>query len=246
MRWLVAGSLDAMGEAWVTAVENEDERWRCTYTDEEDAAWAQIPTCDVLVLQYSALGQHLGERLTQTSIPTPPYLVCPGWHHPLQDSTRTLPEITVLAQEIRAMQQAGQLPRAADRLLPALACAAREQLLQLGMPPELRANDFLPDMLALCAAHPPLLRNVHGLLYPLIARRHGSNPARIERSLRLAIEVAWERAPLTALERSFGDPVDPERGKPTNAGFLWGLVRAGNLTGIPPQGGRLWQAKEPA
>lgn len=225
MRWLVAGSLKRMGEQWIVGVENADERWRCTYTEDAEEAWTQLPDCDVLVLQYSEVGRRMGERMLVEPVPAPPYLVCPGWRHPLQDSTRTLPEIAVLAQEIRAMQQAGRLPRAAERLLPELTCAAREQLRRLGMPPELRANDFLPDMLALCAAHPPLLRDVHRRLYPLIARRHGSNPARIERSLRLAIEAAWERAPLTALERGFGDPVDPERGKPTNQEFLLGSAR---------------------
>ena len=121
---------------------------------------------------------------------------------------------------LRQWRQAGRIPLGAALLLDAHTCRAREALHLLGMPEKLRARDFLPDMLALCAVHPPLTEALTASLYPLIARRHGLNPARVERSLRLAVESTWDRAPLAGLEAIFGQSVDPERGKPTNREFL--------------------------
>ena len=53
-----------------------------------------------------------------------------------------------------------------------------------------------------------------------IAARHGMTAAGVERSLRLCVESTWMHGSLSALERFFGNSVDPERGKPTNREFL--------------------------
>ncbi|MGE5672875.1 MAG: sporulation initiation factor Spo0A C-terminal domain-containing protein [Mycobacterium leprae] len=57
-------------------------------------------------------------------------------------------------------------------------------------------------------------------VYPAVARIHETQPARVERSIRHAIEVAWNRADLTDLNRLFGATVNHIRGKPTNAEFV--------------------------
>ncbi|HWI65366.1 MAG TPA: sporulation transcription factor Spo0A [Symbiobacteriaceae bacterium] len=57
-------------------------------------------------------------------------------------------------------------------------------------------------------------------LYPAVARMHGTVPARVERSIRHAIEVAWNRADLTELQRLFGSTINHSRGKPTNSEFV--------------------------
>lgn len=57
-------------------------------------------------------------------------------------------------------------------------------------------------------------------VYPHVARTHGTVPARVERSIRHAIEVAWNRADLADLQRLFGSTVNHSRGKPTNAEFV--------------------------
>ncbi|HWI52643.1 MAG TPA: sporulation transcription factor Spo0A [Symbiobacteriaceae bacterium] len=57
-------------------------------------------------------------------------------------------------------------------------------------------------------------------LYPAVARMHGTVPARVERSIRHAIEVAWNRADLTELQRLFGATINHSRGKPTNSEFV--------------------------
>lgn len=57
-------------------------------------------------------------------------------------------------------------------------------------------------------------------LYPAVARMHDTVPARVERSIRHAIEVAWNRADLGELQRLFGATINHSRGKPTNSEFV--------------------------
>ena len=57
------------------------------------------------------------------------------------------------------------------------------------------------DGAALTAAHPPLLHDLKGGLYPLAARRHGLRPDAVERSLRLAVESTWMRGSLPGIAR---------------------------------------------
>jgi two-component system response regulator (stage 0 sporulation protein A) len=57
-------------------------------------------------------------------------------------------------------------------------------------------------------------------LYPAVARLHGTMPARVERSIRHASEVAWNRADISDIHRLFGSTVNHSRGKPTNSEFV--------------------------
>lgn len=67
-------------------------------------------------------------------------------------------------------------------------------------------------------------------LYPAVARIHGTEPARVERSIRHAIEVAWTRADMAELHRLFGATVNHSRGKPTNSEFV--AMLADHLRGM--------------
>lgn len=118
-----------------------------------------------------------------------------------------------------AVPPAGMPPEAMRRL-PQVTCLGRALTRALTVRPGLRADAFLPDMAALAVVHPPLLADLKGRLYPLVARRHGITPAAVERDLRTLVESTWSRGDLAALERFFGHSVDPEKGKPTNKAFL--------------------------
>lgn len=209
----------ATGDKWIAAIEAEDEGWRCRWDEAGEAV------CNVLILQWSRENRRLADRLLREPPASPPWVICAGWAHPLADAGFTLPEVPALAEHIRLWETEGRLPLGALAALPGLTCRARDMLRALGVPTHLRANLFLPDMLALCAAHPSLLADVSGRIYPLIARRHGMNPAQVERSLRLAVESTWDHAPLSGLNRFFGSSVDPEKGKPTNKEFLIRMSR---------------------
>ena len=58
------------------------------------------------------------------------------------------------------------------------------------------------------------------VLYPEVARRYSTTPSRVERAVRHAIEVAWDRGDLETLQRYFGYTVSNTKGKPTNSEFI--------------------------
>ena len=58
------------------------------------------------------------------------------------------------------------------------------------------------------------------MLYPEVAKRFGTTPSRVERAIRHAIEVAWDRGDLETLQRFFGYTVSNTKGKPTNSEFI--------------------------
>ena len=58
------------------------------------------------------------------------------------------------------------------------------------------------------------------VLYPQVAKAFGTTPSRVERAIRHAIEVAWDRGDLDTLQRFFGYTVSNTKGKPTNSEFI--------------------------
>lgn len=57
-------------------------------------------------------------------------------------------------------------------------------------------------------------------LYPAVAERYNTTPSRVERAIRHAIEVAWNRGKIETLDKLFGYTVSNAKGKPTNSEFI--------------------------
>ena len=98
-----------------------------------------------------------------------------------------------------------------------------ETLLELGHDDFVRGTAYLRvavrrwDVL-----HPPSLTKE---LYPDLARAFGSTPSRVERSIRHTIEKAWLRGDSCLQRRIFGAAYSPDKGMPTNGGYIAGLAR---------------------
>ena len=67
---------------------------------------------------------------------------------------------------------------------------------------------------------PEYINAVTKRLYPEIAKKNGTTASRVERAIRHAIEVAWDRGDLETLQRYFGYTVSNTKGKPTNSEFI--------------------------
>lgn len=89
-----------------------------------------------------------------------------------------------------------------------------------GVPAHLQGYRYLRDAVQYVLDSGGILCGMTKELYPAIARKHSTEPARVERSIRHAIEVAWNRADLTELHRLFGATINHSRGKPTNSEFV--------------------------
>ena len=76
------------------------------------------------------------------------------------------------------------------------------------------------------------------VLYPEVAKRFSTTPSRVERAIRHAIEVAWDRGDLETLQKYFGYTVSNAKGKPTNSEFI--AMIADRLT-LEQKNGAAWQ-----
>ena len=65
-----------------------------------------------------------------------------------------------------------------------------------------------------------MLNSITKILYPSIAKQHGTTPSRVERAIRHAIEVAWSRGKVDTIDELFGYTVHNGKGKPTNSEFV--------------------------
>ena len=93
-------------------------------------------------------------------------------------------------------------------------------LTMLQVPSHFKGYNYLKDAILMTIKEPGLVNEMTKKLYPLIAEHHGIQIQRVERSMRFAIETAWNRGDVNILHELFGYCVDDRKGKPTNASFI--------------------------
>ena len=93
-------------------------------------------------------------------------------------------------------------------------------LLRIGIPPALSGFRYIVYALELCHENEDCLTAITKELYPKVAAKFGKTTAQTERTIRHAIEVAWDRGDLEMLELFFGNTISASKGKPTNGEFL--------------------------
>ncbi len=91
---------------------------------------------------------------------------------------------------------------------------------QMGVPAHVRGYQYLRDAIILVIGEMSLLGAVTKELYPMIAEKYNTTPSRVERAIRHAIELAWDRGNVELMNKFFGYTIDVERGKPTNSEFI--------------------------
>ncbi len=95
-----------------------------------------------------------------------------------------------------------------------------EMIHQLGVPAHIKGYHYLRTAILLSVKDPNFVGAVTKLLYPTVAKAHATTSSRVERAIRHAIEVAWDRGDLETLNSCFGYTVHSIRGKPTNSEFI--------------------------
>jgi two-component system response regulator (stage 0 sporulation protein A) len=90
----------------------------------------------------------------------------------------------------------------------------------MGVPAHIKGYQYLRDAIIMVINEVGLLGAVTKELYPMIARKFETTPSRVERAIRHAIELAWDRGNVEMMTRYFGYTVNLERGKPTNSEFI--------------------------
>ena len=93
-------------------------------------------------------------------------------------------------------------------------------MLELGIPAHLRGYQFLRSAVEMCVGNMELVGSVTKLLYPDLAKRHKTTDQKIERAIRNAIEVSWERGNSDLFEELFGYSNSEEYSRPTNSEYI--------------------------
>ncbi|HZW83563.1 MAG TPA: sporulation transcription factor Spo0A [Candidatus Deferrimicrobium sp.] len=91
---------------------------------------------------------------------------------------------------------------------------------QMGVPAHVKGYQYLRDAILAVINEVNLLGAVTKELYPMIADKYATTPSRVERAIRHAIELAWDRGNIEMMNRFFGYTINIERGKPTNSEFI--------------------------
>ena len=91
---------------------------------------------------------------------------------------------------------------------------------QIGVPAHIKGYQYLRDAILMTIEDDDIINAVTKRLYPAVAKKHATTSSRVERAIRHAIEVAWDRGDVDVLNAYFGYTVHTGRGKPTNSEFI--------------------------
>lgn len=91
---------------------------------------------------------------------------------------------------------------------------------QIGVPAHIKGYQYLRTAIILSISDRMMLESVTKVLYPTVAKIYKTTPSRVERAIRHAIEVAWDRGDVDVLSSYFGYTIQNTRGKPTNSEFI--------------------------
>lgn len=91
---------------------------------------------------------------------------------------------------------------------------------QIGVPAHIKGYQYLRTAIKLSVNDNEMLGSVTKLLYPTVAKMYNTTSSRVERAIRHAIEVAWDRGDVDVLSSYFGYTIQSQRGKPTNSEFI--------------------------
>lgn len=91
---------------------------------------------------------------------------------------------------------------------------------QIGVPAHIKGYQYLREAIILSVNDDEMINSVTKYLYPTVAKKFATTPSRVERAIRHAIEVAWDRGDVDVLSSYFGYTIQNQRGKPTNSEFI--------------------------
>lgn len=94
----------------------------------------------------------------------------------------------------------------------------------LGMPAHVLGYEYTREAILLALGNKEMLRSITKDLYPAVAQTFNTTPTRVERAIRHAVELAWDRGDLDTIQKFFGFTVSSKKGKPTNSEFLSSLT----------------------
>lgn len=129
--------------------------------------------------------------------------------------------INAICEDIRTLHNKGKVkPSGFGYDNYGIELKVTEILHDIGVPAHIKGYNYLRDSIIMSIDNPEIINAVTKQLYPGVAKKYETTSSRVERAIRHAIEVAWDRGDVDVLNSYFGYTIHNSRGKPTNSEFI--------------------------
>ena len=127
---------------------------------------------------------------------------------------------TAVIERVRQMAASSRSEEEPERREKSLEGTVTAIIHEIGVPAHIKGYQYLREAILIAVDDMDVINAVTKILYPEVAKRFGTTASRVERAIRHAIEVAWDRGDLETLQKYFGYTVSNAKGKPTNSEFI--------------------------
>lgn len=129
-------------------------------------------------------------------------------------------DLSALVERMEEVRNAGSKPAPAVRTNGGIEAMVTNIIHEIGVPAHIKGYQYLREAIIIAVGDMDVINAITKVLYPQVAKTFQTTPSRVERAIRHAIEVAWDRGDLDTLQRFFGYTVSNTKGKPTNSEFI--------------------------
>lgn len=135
-------------------------------------------------------------------------------------------DVSMLVERIVQLTASHSVPDNVSRITsvrsatPNLEVTVTDIIHQIGVPAHIKGYHYLREAIIMSVNDPEIINSVTKQLYPSVAKRFSTTSSRVERAIRHAIEVAWDRGDVDVLNSYFGYTIHNTKGKPTNSEFI--------------------------
>ena len=131
-------------------------------------------------------------------------------------------DISALVERLEEIRggEASRKPPARQSGQPSIETLVTGIIHEIGVPAHIKGYQYLREAIIIAVNDMDVINAITKVLYPQVAKTFQTTPSRVERAIRHAIEVAWDRGDLDTLQRFFGYTVSNTKGKPTNSEFI--------------------------
>ena len=131
-------------------------------------------------------------------------------------------DISALVERLEEIRggEAAKKPAARPAGKPSIESLVTGIIHEIGVPAHIKGYQYLREAIIIAVNDMDVINAITKVLYPQVAKTFQTTPSRVERAIRHAIEVAWDRGDLDTLQRFFGYTVSNTKGKPTNSEFI--------------------------
>ncbi len=202
-----------------------------------DAIKNEAPDVVIMDIMMPNLnGADLVEKFNHTPYKKPHFIVCTSYGDSYLEKTafekgiecylRKPIDINYLAKRINEIMGVEEEPVVEEVNVTksyddvALEIAVTEIIHQVGVPAHIKGYHYLRNAIILSVKNREMLECVTKVLYPTVAKNFNTTASRVERAIRHAIEIAWDRGDIETLNSFFKYTVNVEKGKPTNSEFI--------------------------